>query len=75
MIHSFNATADIEGHNGSFPSLRLICKTCGKGFYGDWEYNFTDPEAHAGCTIDGVLRVHAQIDGLLPWVDTHSAST
>ena len=64
-IYSFDAAGDIEGKRGSFPTLQLICKVCGRTLYGDWQYNFTDAEAHAACVEDGILRVQAQIDGLL----------
>ena len=61
---AFLATADIDGQRGSFPDLRLFCRICGRALYGDWEYNFTDNEAHAACVRDGRLYVIARINGL-----------
>jgi hypothetical protein len=32
------------------PVLRIVCEVCGKGLYGDFEYNYTAEEAHRYCT-------------------------
>jgi hypothetical protein len=67
-VHTFRASADIKGWYGSSPRLTLTCRVCGRGLFGDWEYNFTDAEAHAACVRDGLLDVTANIVGLLPFI-------
>lgn len=63
-IFIFKAVADKYGLHGCYPGMDLFCVRCGKPLYLDWQYNFTDREAHADCVRDGQLRVEVRIEGL-----------
>ena len=63
--HTFRAIGNLHGYHGCFPVMVLVCRVCGRDLYGDWQWNFTDAEAHKDCVrADGYLDVTVHVDGL-----------
>lgn len=66
--HTFRAMGNLHGYYGCFPITLLTCRVCGRQLYGDWQWNFTDAEAHKACVrADGCLDVDVEVVGLERW--------
>jgi len=63
---AFRAMLSIASRNGNGPDIRCFCQKCGRGLDGDYQYNFTDVEAHRNCVdSDGRLAVKVVIMGAM----------
>jgi hypothetical protein len=67
-VHTFRALGNFHGYHGCFPVMVLVCRVCGRVLYGDWQWNFTNAEAHKDCVrADGCLDVNVEVLGLERW--------